>query len=99
MQRRHKKKQQLQVHLEEAAKACHIKCVAQKVRKVVKAKTREEAKKRRLAEKENKRKKLEYLQQLQDEVLAKDVTLLESTEGSQVIKTKYKKTTIGDEKK
>jgi len=48
--------------LEEVAKACHIKCAAQKVRKVVKAKTKEESKKRRLAEEENKRKKLEYLQ-------------------------------------
>jgi len=32
-------------------------------------------------------------------MLAKNVTLLESIEGSQVMKTKYKKTTTGDKKK
>jgi len=85
--------------LEDAAKACHIKCAAQKVRKAVEAKTREEDKQRRLVEEENKRKKLEYLQQLQNEVLAKDATLLESTEGFQIMKIKYKETTTGDEKK
>jgi len=42
--------------LEEAAKACYIEYAAQKVRKVVKAKVRKKAKKRRLVEKENKKK-------------------------------------------
>ena len=39
-------------HLEEVVKAYHIKCVAQKVKKVAKAKTREKAKKRKIAEEE-----------------------------------------------
>ena len=47
--------------MDEATKACYIECAIQKGRKVVKTKTREEAKKRRLAEEENKRKKLKYL--------------------------------------
>ena len=43
-------------------------------------------------------KKLEYLQQLQDEVLVEDATLLESAEGSQIVGSKYKKVILGDEK-
>jgi len=47
--------------LEETVKACCIKHTAQKVRKAVEAKVREEAEKRRLAEEKDKRKQLEYL--------------------------------------
>jgi len=42
--------------LEEAAKAHHVKHAAQKISKIAKAKTREEAKKWRLIEEEEKRK-------------------------------------------
>jgi len=64
------------------------------------AKTREKAEKRRLIEKEDKRKWLAYLQQLQDKVLVEDTTLLEDTEGFQVVETKHKKiTTISSEDK
>ena len=79
--------------MKKAAEACYIGHVAQKARKAAKAKAREKAKKQRLAKEEDKRKWKEYLQQLQDEVLAKNTTLLESSEGSQVIETKYKETT------
>ena len=60
MQRRHEKKQWLHAHLEEIAEVHYIEHVAQKIRKVVEAKTREEAKKRRLEE-EKKKKQMEYL--------------------------------------
>jgi len=45
MPRRHKEKQQLQAHLEEVVETCHVKCGAQKVRKIAKVKAREEAEK------------------------------------------------------
>jgi len=41
--------------------ACHIEHATQKVRKVAKTKAREKAEKRRLAEKEDKKKQLKYL--------------------------------------
>ena len=44
------------------------------------AKAKEEAKKWRIVEK--KKKKLEYIQQLQDKVIAEDTALLEGSEGS-----------------
>jgi len=50
--------------LKEAAEACHVKCTAQKARKVAKAKTREEVKKWRLVKKKEKKKQMEYLRQL-----------------------------------
>ena len=66
------------------------------MRKVAEAKVREEAKKQRI-EKKKKKKMLEYLQWLQDEVLIENATLLESIEGSQVTGTKYKEITSRDE--
>jgi len=68
--------------LEETVETYHVEHIDQKTRKVVEAKTREEAEKRRLVEEEKKKKRLKYLQQLQDEVLVEDATLLESAEGS-----------------
>jgi len=47
--------------LKKTVEACHIECATYKVRKVAETKTREKAEKRRLAEKDNKRKKLEYV--------------------------------------
>ena len=41
---------------------------------------------------------MEYLQQLQDKVLEEEATLLEGTEGSQVMGSKHKEVTTGDEK-
>ena len=49
-------------------------------------------------EEEKKKKWLEYLQQLQNKMLAEDATLLESTEGSQVIGSKHKEVTSRDKK-
>ena len=80
IQRRNEEEQLLQAQLKEAAEACHVKCTAQKARKVAKAKTREEVKKWRLVEKKEKKQQIEYLRQLWDEVLAKDTTLLVGTE-------------------
>ena len=45
IQQQHEKEQQLLVHLEEVVETYHVKCIAQKARREVKAKTREEAKK------------------------------------------------------
>jgi len=52
--------------------------VAQKARREVKAKAKEEAKKWRIGDE---KKKLEYIQQLLDEVLKEEATLLEWAEG------------------
>ena len=52
------------------------------MRKVAEAKIREKAKKRKLVENKKKKKRLEYFQQLQNEVLAKNATLLEGTKSS-----------------
>ena len=92
IQQRHEEEQQLLVQLEEAAKSCWAEHMAQKARKEAKAKVREEAKRRRIAEEKKKKKRtLEYLQQLQNEVLEKDTILLGGTEGSQIVGPKCKK--------
>jgi len=71
--------------------AHHIEHVAQKARKVAKTKIREETKKRWPAEKEDKRKWMEYLQQLQDKVLVKNTNLLKGIKESQITGSKHKK--------
>ena len=55
MQRKYEEKQQLQVHLKEAAETCCVKCAAQKARKAAETKTREEAEKQKFIEEEEKR--------------------------------------------
>jgi len=63
----------------------------------VEAKVREKAKRRRVAEEKKKKKRtLEYLQQLWNEVLGKDTTLLKNTEGFQIARPKYKEALLGD---
>jgi len=47
--------------LEKTAEIHCVECTAQKARKVVEAKIREEAEKRRLAEKKKKKKQIKYL--------------------------------------
>ena len=65
--------------------------MTQKARKEAEAKVRKEAKKRRVVKEEKKKKRtLEYIQQLQNEMLEKDTTILESTEEFQIIGSKYK---------
>ena len=99
MQKRYKKEQQLQVHLEEVVEACYIKYATQKVRKVIKVKVKEKVKKQRLVEEKDKRKQLEYLQQLQNEVLVEDAVFLGSIEGSQAMRSKYKEVISKDKKR
>jgi len=72
--------------------------VAQKARKEAEAKVRKEAKKRRVVKEEKKKKRtLEYIQQLQNEVLEKDTTILEGTEEFQIIGSKYKEVFPGND--
>ena len=51
---------------------------------------REKAKRKRVAEGKKKKRTLEYLQQLQDEILEEEATLLEGTEESQITGPKGK---------
>jgi len=67
--------------LEEVAKAHHVECTTQKLRKTTETKARKEAKKWRIAEKK-KKKWIEYLYQLQDKVLVENTTFLEGVEDS-----------------
>ena len=65
MQQRHKEEQRLLVQLEEVAKLCQAKRIAQKTRREVEEKAQEEAKRQRVAEKEERKKRtMEYLQWL-----------------------------------
>jgi len=68
--------------------------VAQKARREVEAKAKEEAKKQRIVEK----KKLEYIQRLCDNMLEEEAALLEGAEGSQVMGSKCKEIATGDKK-
>jgi len=86
--------QQSLLRLQEAAEACYVECVAQKARREAEAKAKEEAEKQRIVEE---KKKLEYIQQLQDKVLEEEATLLEGAEGSQITGSKRKEFTTGDE--
>jgi len=65
----------------------------------VEKRAKEEAERQRIAEEKKKRKMLEYLQQLQDEVLEEEKVLLEGTEKSQVAGSKCKEITSGDKKR
>ena len=81
MLQRHEEQQQLLLQLEEVAKLCWAKCIAQKARRKAKAKAKEKAERRKVAEEEKKKKRtLEYLQQLWDKVLEEETALLEDTE-------------------
>jgi len=67
--------------------------VAQKAGREVEAKAKKKTEKWRIAEK-----KLEYIQQLWDEVLNEEAALLEGAEESQVTGSKHKEVATGDEK-
>ena len=83
MQRRYKKEQQLLAQLEEAVKLHQAEYMAQKARREAEAKAKEEAKRQRVTEEEERKKRMiEYLQRLQDEVLEEEAILLEGAEGS-----------------
>ena len=82
MQWRHEEEQQLLAQLEEAAKLHWAEHTAQKARREVEAKAKEEAERQRVVEEEERKKRtMEYLQQLRDEVLEEEATLLEGAEG------------------
>ena len=62
MQWRHEEKQQLLLQLEKVARLCQTEYVAQKAKREVEEKTREEAERQRVAEEKKKKKRtLEYL--------------------------------------
>ena len=83
MQRRHKEEQQLLAQLEEAAKLHWAEHTAQKARREAEAKAKEEAKRQRVAEEEERKKRMmEYLQWLCDKMLEEEAALLEGAEGS-----------------
>jgi len=72
--------------------------MAQKARREVEAKAKEEAERQKVVEEEERKKRMvEYLQQLWDKVLEKEATLLERAEGSQVAGSKRKEVAAGDE--
>jgi len=84
--------------LEKAAKLRWAEHAAQKARREAEAKAKEEAKRQRIVEEEKRKKRtMEYLQRLQDEVLKEEATLLEGTEGSQVAGSKCKEVATGGE--
>ena len=98
MQQRHEEEQQLLTQLEEAAKLRWAERAAQKARREAEEKAWEEAEKQRVAEEEErKRRIMEYLQRLQDEVLEEVAALLEGAEGSQVAGSKCKEVAAGGE--
>ena len=96
MQRWHEEEQQSLLRLQEAVEARHAERAAQKARRGAEAKAKEEAKRQRVAEEEErKRRTREYLQQLWNEVLEEEATLLEGAEGSQVAGSKCKEVATG----
>jgi len=77
---------------------CQTEYAAQKARREVEAKAKEETKRQRVVEEEERKKRtIEYLQWLRDEVLEEEATLLEGTEESQVTGSKHKEITTRDE--
>jgi len=58
MQRRHEEEQRSLLQLQEAVEACHAECVAQKARREVEAKVKEEAKRQRVAKEEERMKRM-----------------------------------------
>jgi len=85
--------------LEEAVEANCVQNIAQKTRKEAETKARKKAEKQRIAEEEKKKKQMKYLQQLQNKVLAENAILLESTKGSQIVRTECKENILRNEEK
>ena len=78
---------------------CHKMQRQHKEKKLVKAKVRKETKKQEFEKEEKKKKWMEYLQQLQNEVLVKDAALLKSVKESQIMGSKCKEVTSENNKK
>jgi len=99
MQQRHEEEQQSLLQLQKVAEACHAECAAQKARREAEARAKEEAERQRVVEEEERKKRaVEYLQRLWDEVLEEEAALLEGAEGSQIMGSKHKEVAAGDEK-
>jgi len=60
------------------------------IKKIAKAKAKEKVEKRRLTKEKEKKKRLEYLQQLYDEILVKSI------ERSHIVESKYKEIILED---
>jgi len=72
--------------------------MAQKARREAEAKAKKEAERQRVVEEEERKKRtMEYLQRLRDEMLEEEAGLLEGAEGSQVAGSKRKEVAAGDE--
>ena len=100
MQQQHEEEQQSLLRLQEAVEAHCAEHVAQKARRKVEAKAKEEAERQKIAEEEErKRRTMEYLQWLQNKVLEEEATLLEGAEGSQVAGSKRKEAAAGDKER
>ena len=98
MQRRHEEEQQSLLRLQKAAEACRAERATQKARREAEARAKEEAERQRVAEEEERKKRtMEYLQRLRDEVLEEEAGLLERAEGSQVAGSKCKEVATGGE--
>jgi len=98
MQRWHEEQQQSLLQLQVAVEAHRAERVAQKARREVEAKAKEEAERQRVVEEEERKKRMiKYLQRLWDKVLEEEVTLLEGAEGSHVAGSKCKEVATGDE--
>ena len=97
MQWKHEKKQQLLLQLKKVVKLCQAEHAAQKARREVKEKAKEKAERQRVIEEKKKKKRvLEYIQQLWDKVLEKEVVLLEGAEEFQIVGSKYKEIATRD---
>ena len=100
MQQWHKEEQQFLLQLQEAAEAYHTEHTAQKARREVEAKAKEEAKRQRVVEEEKRKKKMrEYLQWLWDKVLEEKTALLEGAKRFRVVRSKQKEVATGDEER
>jgi len=90
--------QQSLLWLQKAVEAHCAERAAQKARREVEARAKEETERQRVAEEEERKKRMvEYLQQLWDEVLEEEAALLEGAEGSQVTGSKCKEVAAGGE--
>ena len=97
IQQRHEKEQQLLVQLEEAVKLHWAEHVAQKAKREMEEKAWKEAERQRVVEKKKRKKRtIEYLQQLQDEMLEEEATLLEGAEEFQITGSKCKEIATRD---
>ena len=97
-----KQRQEMQrrslLRLQEAAEARCAEHAAQKARREAEAKAKEEAERQRVAEEEERKKRtMEYLQRLRNEVLEEEAALLEGVDGSQVAGSKRKEVAAGGE--